>query len=104
MGGSHLLTASLLNKSSLHSLLSCTQTFFFALGNKKDHLIFHTCKSSDLKSYSHIDDSSQLSKMKGYFTPSLVTIVVAQCLPYGKQRMCTQVQFTLFLLVSCIDL
>ena len=82
MGGIHLLTASLLNKSSLHSLLSCTQTFFLHWVTKKGHLIFHTCKSPDLKSYSLIDDSSQLSKMKGYFTPSLVTIVVAQCLPY----------------------
>jgi len=39
--------------------------------------------------------------MKGYFKPSLVTIVAAQCgLPYGKQRMGTQVQPTLTLLVS----
>ena len=37
-----------------------------------------------------------------YFNPSLVTIhvVAAQCLPYGKQRMGTQVQPTLTLLVS----
>jgi len=32
--------------------------------------------------------------------PSLVTIVATQCLPDGKQRMCTQVQPTLILLVS----
>ena len=31
-------------------------------------------------------------KMQCYFNPSLVTIVAAQCLPYGKQRMCTPVQ------------
>jgi len=32
--------------------------------------------------------------MKSYFKPSLVTTVVAQCLPYGKQGMGTQVQPT----------
>jgi len=37
--------------------------------------------------------------MVSYFNPSLVTTVAAQCLPYGKQGMCTQVQPTLILLV-----
>ena len=38
--------------------------------------------------------------MKCDFNPFLVTIVAAQCLPYGKQRMCTQVQPTLILLAA----
>ena len=43
--------------------------------------------------------------MKGYFNPSLVTIVAAQCLPYGKQRMGTQVQpAAYFDPISIIDL
>jgi len=46
------------------------------------------------------DAGKSTVKMKGYLNPSLVTIVAAQCLLYGKQRMCTQVQPTLTLLVS----
>jgi len=38
--------------------------------------------------------------VKNGFNPSLVTIVASQCFPYGKQRMYTQVQPTLILLVS----
>jgi len=38
-------------------------------------------------------------KIEGLFNPSLVTTVAAQCLPCGKQKMCTQVQPTLILLL-----
>ena len=48
----------------------------------------------------HITSGMYTVKMERYFNSSLVTIVAAQCLPYGKQRMGTQVQPTLTLLVS----
>ena len=73
------------------------RTFYHA----RDRVALSTVTALDVAQRMTGRNSSEDTTLcKNEFNSSLVTIVAGQSLPYGKHRMCTQVQPTFVLLVS----